>query len=71
MQGNVFKDKFYVDNYRNTYDLQSESVSDKIRLDNVMNQASMPLQEWVSNNEYFNFMYHLTIPITQNVLGLV
>ena len=35
-----------------------------------MNQASMPLQEWVSNNEYFNFMYQLTVPITQNVLGL-
>ena len=54
----------------NTYDHQSELVSDKIRLDNVMNQASMPLQEWVSNNEYFNFMYQLTVPITQNVLCL-
>ena len=35
-----------------------------------MNQASMPLQEWASNNEYFNFMYQLTVPITQNVVGL-
>ena len=52
VEGNAFKDKFYVDNYMNTYDHQSELVSDKIRLDNVMNQASMPLQEWVSNNEY-------------------
>ena len=69
-EGIAFKDKFYVDNYMNTYDHQSELVSDKIRLDNVMSQASVPLQEWVSNNEYFNFMYQLTVPITQNVLGL-
>ena len=69
-EGNSFLDKFYVDNYMNTYDRQSELVSDKIRLDNVMNQASMPLQEWVSNNEYFNFLYQLAVPITQNVLGI-
>ena len=52
----------------NMHDSQAELVSDKIRLDNVMNQASMPLQEWVSNNEYFNFLYQLAVPITQNVL---
>ena len=44
-EGNSFLDKFYVDEYMNTYDSQAELVSDKIRLDNVMNQASMPLQE--------------------------
>ena len=54
----------------NTYDNHADLVSDKIPLDNVMNQASMPLQEWVSNNEYFNFMYQLAVPITQNVLGI-
>ena len=54
----------------NTYDSQSALVSYKIRLDNVMNQASMLLQEWVSNNEYFNFLYQLAVPITQNVLGI-
>ena len=70
-EGNTFLDKFYVDNYMNTYDNQAELVSDKIRLDiNVMNQASMPLQEWVSNNEYFNFLYQLAVPITQNILGI-
>ena len=69
-EGNAFEEKLYVDNYMNTYDHQSELVSHKILLDNVMNQASMPLQEWVSNNEYFNFMYQLTVSITQNVLGL-
>ena len=54
----------------NTYDSQAELVSDRIRLDNVMNQASIPLQEWVSNNEYFNFLYQLAVPITQKVLGI-
>ena len=54
----------------NTYDSQADLVSDKIRLDNLMNQVSMPLQEWVSNNEYFNFFYQLAVPITQNVLGI-
>ena len=44
-EGNAFLDKFYVDNYMNTY-------------------------EWVSNNEYFNFLYQLAVPITQNVLGI-
>ena len=51
----------------NTYDSQSELVSDKIRLDNIMNQASMPLQEWVSNNEYFHFLYQRAVPITDNM----
>ena len=69
-EGNAFLNKFYVDNYMNTYDSQSELVSDKIRLDNIMNQASMPLQEWVSNNEYLNFLYQLEVPITQKALGL-
>ena len=68
-EGNSFLDRFYVDNYMNLYN-KAELVSDKICLDNVMNQASMPLQEWVSNNEYFNFLYQLAVPITQNVLGI-
>ena len=57
-EGNSFLEKFYVDNYMNTYDSQADLVSDKICL------------EWVSNNEYFNFMYQLAVPVTQNVLGI-
>ena len=38
-KGNKFVDKFYVDNYMNTYDKQDELVTDKVTLDNVMNQA--------------------------------
>ena len=69
-EGNDFLDKFYVDDYMNTYNNQAELVSDKVCLDNVMNQASMPLQEWVSNNEHFNSLYQLAVPVTQNVLGI-
>ena len=69
-EGNKFVDKFYVDNYMNTYDNQDELVTDKVTLDNVKNQASMPLQEWVSNNEHFNSLYQLAVPVTQNVLGI-
>ena len=54
----------------NTYDNQEELVTDKVTLDNLMNQASMPLQEWVSNNEHFNSLYQLAVPVTQNVLGI-
>ena len=35
-----------------------------------MNEAHMPLQEWVSNSEMFNFMHNATPPATQNILGL-
>ena len=54
----------------NTYDNQDELATDKVTLDNVMNQASMPLQEWASNNEHFNSLYQLAVPVTQNVLGI-
>ena len=61
-EGNDFLDKFYVDNYKNTYDNQTELVLDKVRLDYAMNKASM----WVGNNEHFNSL----LPVTQNVLGI-
>ena len=72
VEGIDFLDKFYVDNNMNrpTYDNQVELVTDKVRLDNVMNQASMPLQKWVSSNEHFNFLYQLAVPVTQKVLGI-
>ena len=70
VEGSKFVDKFYVDKYMNTYDNEGELVTDKVTLDNVMNLASMPLQEWVSNNERFNSLYQLAVPITQNVLGI-
>ena len=65
-----FTDKFYVDNYLNTYDKESELINDKVKLDELMLDPNMPLQKWVGNNETFNLLYRLGIPIIQNVLGL-
>ena len=68
--GREFSDKFYVDNYMNTYDRECDLIRSKPKLDELMNEAHMPLQEWVSNSEIFNFMNNTTPPATQNVLGL-
>ena len=35
-----------------------------------MNEAHMPLQEWVSNSKLFHFMHNLAPPATQSVLSL-
>ena len=68
--GDWFADKFYVDNYLNTYDRECDLINDKSKLDELMLESNMPLQEWVSNDETFNLMYRLDIPITQNILGI-
>ena len=54
----------------NTYDRECDLICSKLKLDELMNEAHMPLQEWVSNSEMFNFMHNTTPPATQNVLGL-
>ena len=66
--GNRFAEKFYVDNYLNTYDQECDLINDKAKLDELMLEANMPLQEWVSNDETLNLLYRLDIPITQNIL---
>ena len=68
--GREFSDKFYVDNYMNTYDRECGLICSKPKLDELMNEAHMPLQEWVSSSEMFNFMHNTAPPATQNVLGL-
>ena len=68
--GNSFVNKFYADNYINTYDEEKELIHDKVKLDSLMLEANMPLQEWVSNNVNFNCLYDLTVQEVQNVLGL-
>ena len=70
VSGHKFSDKFYVDNYMNTYDRECNLIRSKPKLDELMNEAHMPLQECVSNSEMFNFMNNTTPPATQNVLGL-
>ena len=34
--GNPFVNKFYVDNYVNTYDEEKKLIHDKVKLDNLM-----------------------------------
>ena len=55
--GHLFVNKFYVDNYMNTYDNECELINDKVQLDELMLEANVPLLEWVSNNETFNLLY--------------
>ena len=68
--GRKFRDKFYVDNYLNTYDCESDLIRQQPTQDELMNEAHMPLQEWVSNSKLFHFMHNSAPPATQNVLGL-
>ena len=44
MEGTKFREKFYVDNYMNTYSNVNELIADKVILDDVMREASMPLK---------------------------
>ena len=68
--GDCFADKFYVDNYRNTYDRERDLIHEKTKLDELMLDANMPLQEWVSNKNNFNLAYRVNVPVTQNILGI-
>ena len=52
------------------HDRECDLINDKAILDDLMLDANMPLQEWVSNSNTFNLLYRLDIPITQNVLGV-
>ena len=70
LAGREFRDKFYVDNYMNTYDRECYLIRSKPKLNELMNEAHMPVQEWVSNSKLFNFMHNTPSPATQNALGL-
>ena len=70
MAGREFRDKFYVDNYLNTYDRECDLIRNQPTLNELMNEAHMPLQEWVSSSKLFHFMYNTAPPATQNFLGL-
>ena len=70
MAGCEFRDKFYVDNYLNTYDCECDLIRNQPTLNELMNEAHMPLQESVSNSKLFHFMHNTAPPATQNVLGL-
>ena len=65
-----FAVRFSVENYLNTYDRECDLINSKAKLDNLVQEANMPLQEWVSIDKTFNLLYRLDILITQNVLGV-
>ena len=52
------------------YDNESDLINDKVKLDELMSDANIPLQEWVSNNQSLNLLYRLDILVAQNVLEL-
>ena len=62
--GREFRDKFYVDNYLNTYDHECDLITQQPTQDELMNEAHMPLQEWVSNSKLFHFMHNSAPPAT-------
>ena len=70
--GHEFRDKFYVDNYLNTYDRECDLICNQPKLVELMNEAHMPFQEWVSipNSKLFHSMHNTAPPATQNILGL-
>ena len=68
--GRKFCDKFYIDNYLITSDRECDLITQQPTLDELMNEARMPLQEWVSNSKLFHFMHNSAPRATQNVLGL-
>ena len=68
--GHEFRDKFYVDNYLNTYNHECDLIKQQPILDELMNEAHMPLQEWVSSSKLFHFMHNSSPPAAQIVLGL-
>ena len=68
--GCEFRDKFYVDNHLNTYDRECDLIKQQPILDELMNEAHMPLQEWVSSSKLFHSVHNSSPPSTQNVLGL-
>ena len=62
--------KFYVDNLIVTSSDLKELILMKPKIDNIMQNAGMPLQSWISNNPEFNENFKLEEPVNQNVLGL-
>ena len=68
--GRDFRDKFYVDNYLNTYNPECDLIRQQPTLDGLMNEAHMQLQELASNSKLFHFMYNSGPPTTQNILSL-
>ena len=61
---------FYVDNFCKTYSTVEQAICEKPMIDEILLNASMPLQGWVSNSETFNDYFELERQQQVNVLGL-
>ena len=61
---------FYVDNFLKVYDEETTAVAEKVVIDNVLADASMPLQSWNSNSTQFRDTYNVELD-QQSMLGLL
>ena len=61
---------FYVDSLVKTYEDENELFEEKLVIDSVLEEASMPLRGWISNSQKFNDKYETNEPSLQMVLGL-
>ena len=46
--------QFYVDDFFKTYNDEEDAIREKPIIDDIMKDASMPLQAWISNSSKFN-----------------
>ena len=54
-----FVKKFYIDNYMHTYEEEQILIRNKVIIEELMTEAYMPLQDWISNNQQFNEIYEV------------
>ena len=60
---------FYVDNFSKTYPSVESAILEKPLIDEIMHDAFMPLQGWVSSSCRFNQHFNITESSVQNMLG--
>ncbi|MEO0683527.1 MAG: reverse transcriptase domain-containing protein [Cyanobacteria bacterium J06649_11] len=62
---------FYVDNYLSSHSSFEDAKARKILIEEIMDEANMPLRDWISNNEEFNRLYATSDVVKiQKVLGV-
>ena len=65
-----FNSQSYVDNFFKTYATVEEAISEKPKIEQIMLDAAMPLQGWVSNHSEFNNAFQIEELRLQNMLGV-
>ena len=61
---------FYVDNFAKCYDSVENLVQEYPKINRILLEANMPLQEWISNVPEFNESIGCNVTSLVNVLGL-